>query len=92
MLAADLGLSQDQLRTQLANYKKSRYGNSQIELLVNADELDKDLRLSLSMETNDFVIKTMKWLLDGDVSGGRNLNNMYGKGFGCIPGGGTQFC
>ena len=48
-LATDLGLSRDQVRTQLANYKESRYGNSQIELLVNADELDEDLRLSLSM-------------------------------------------
>ena len=53
-LAADLGLSRDQVRAQLANYKESRYGNSQIELLVNADELDEDLHLSLSMETNEF--------------------------------------
>ena len=57
-------MSRDQVRTQLANYKESRYGNSQIELLVNADELDEDLRLSLSMETNEFVTTTMKRLLD----------------------------
>ena len=37
------------MRTQLANYKQARYDNSHIELLVNADELDEDLRLSLSM-------------------------------------------
>ena len=76
IVAADLGLSRDQVRTQLANYKESRYGNSQIELLVNADELDEDLCLSLSMETNEFVTKTMKRLLDGDVSGGRDFSNM----------------
>lgn len=75
-LATDLGLSRDQVRTQLANYKESRYGNSQIELLVNADELDEDLRCSLAMETSEFVIKTLKQLLDGDVSGGRDFCNM----------------
>ena len=75
-LAADLRLSRDQVRTQLANYKESRYGNSQIELLVTAGELDEDLCLSLSMEMNEFVIKTMKRLLGGDVSAGRDFNNM----------------
>ena len=76
IFAAELGLSRDQVRTQLANYKEARYGNSQIELLVNADELDEDLRLSLSMETNEFVTTTMQRLLDGDVSAGRDFSNM----------------
>ena len=75
-LTADLGLSRDQARTQLANYKEARYGNSQIELLVNAENLDEDLRLSLSMKMNEFVTTTMKRLLDGDLSGGRDFNNM----------------
>ena len=46
-LASDLGLSRDQVRTQLANYKEARYGNSQIKLLVNADKLEEDLCMSL---------------------------------------------
>ena len=54
MLASDLGLSRDQVRTQFANYKEVRYDNIQIELVVNADKLDEDLHLSLSMETNEF--------------------------------------
>jgi hypothetical protein len=64
------------MRTQLANYKESKYGNSQIELLVKSNELEEDLRISFLIETNEFVTKTVKRLLDGDVSGGRNLNNM----------------
>ena len=28
ILATDLGLSRDQVRTQLSNYKEARYGNS----------------------------------------------------------------
>ena len=76
ILAADLGLSRDQVGTQLVNYKESKYGNRQIELLVDADKLEEDLRMSLSMETNEFVIETIKRILDGDVSGGRDFNNM----------------
>ena len=76
ILVADLGLSRDQVGTQLVNYKESKYGNRQIELLVDADKLEEDLRMSLSMETNEFVIETIKRLLDGDVSGGRDFNNM----------------
>ena len=76
ILAVELGLSRDQVRTQLVNYKESKYGNSQIELLVDAGELEEDLRMSLSMETNEFVTETLKRLLDGDVSDGRDFNNM----------------
>ena len=52
ILAADLGLSRDHVRTQLVNYKEASYGNIQLELLVNADRIDEDLRLLLLMETN----------------------------------------
>ena len=76
ILAANFEVSRDQVRTQLANYKEARYGNSQNELLVNADELDKDLHLSLLMESNKFVTTTMQRLLDGDVSAGRYFSNM----------------
>ena len=42
-MAADLGLSRYQVRTQLVKYKDAKYDNSQVELLVNIDELEEDL-------------------------------------------------
>ena len=70
------GYLKNQVRTQLANYKEVRYGSSQIELLINANDLDKYLCLTLALETNEFVTKIMKRLFDGDVSGDHDFNNI----------------
>ena len=42
-MATDLGLSRDQVRNQLVNYKEAKYGNSQIEMLINANKLEEFL-------------------------------------------------
>ena len=76
MLTSELGLSRDQLRTQLANYKEAMYGNSQIELFVNADKLEEDIWMSFLVETNKFVVQTIAQLLVGNVSVIRDVNNM----------------
>ena len=67
------------MRTRLATYNEARHGNSQIELLVNVNQLDKDLCLSLSVETNEFVTTTMKQLLNCDVFGSREFIDMAKK-------------
>ena len=67
------------MRTRHATYNEARHGNIQIELLVNVDQLDKDLRLSLSVETHEFVTTTMKQLLNCDVFGSREFIDMAKK-------------
>ena len=53
-------VSRDQVRTQLAIYKEAKYGNSQIELFANDDDLmEEGLRRSLLVETHEFVTKTI---------------------------------
>ena len=48
------------MRTQLAIYKEAKYGNSQIELFANDDDLmEEGLRRSLLVETHEFVTKTI---------------------------------
>lgn len=38
-MTAILELSQDQVRTQLVNWKEAKYGNGKVELLINPNEL-----------------------------------------------------
>ena len=65
------------MRTQLVNYKEAKYGNSQVALLINADKLEEQLRLSLSVETNEFVATTIQRLFDDDASGGRDFSKTW---------------
>ena len=63
------------MRTQLINFKEAKYGNSQISLLLNADQLQEKMRLSLSMETTEFVVMVLGRVLSNSTSSSRDFNN-----------------
>ena len=57
------GLDKSQLARQLRGFKAEKYGNSQITIIINADELEEKMRLSLSMTTIDFVTSVLDRIL-----------------------------
>ena len=53
---------------QLRNFKDAKYGNSQIKLILEADELEEKMRMGLSMETSEFVASTLSRILNPGLS------------------------
>ena len=63
-IAAKHELGRAQVARQLCNYKNERYDNSQIKILLEADELAEKLREGLSMTSIDFVTTCMDRIIN----------------------------
>ena len=74
-IATELGLSREQVRTQLVNFKEAKYGNSQVSLLLNAEEPEEKMRLSLSVETVEFVTSVLERIHTNCITSSREFNN-----------------
>lgn len=62
---------------QLRNFKDGKYGNSQVKILLDAEQLEEKLRMRLCMETIDFVTLTLQRIVDKDgVAFGRDSRNL----------------
>ena len=59
-IKAEFFLNEPQIARQLIIFKEEKYGNSQIEIITDADQLEEQMRMSLSMEPIDYVIFTLK--------------------------------
>ena len=69
-ITADLSFSRDKVITQLVNQKEVKCSNSQDTPLIDSNKLKKQLQVSLSMKTNEFVTMSIKRLLENDISCG----------------------
>ena len=56
-------LNKGQLARQLKNFKLEKYGNSQIAIIIDADQLEEKMRMSLSMMPAEFVASTLDKIL-----------------------------
>ena len=73
------------MSTQLRNYKEEKYGNSQVSLLLSADELADKMRDSMSVSTADFVTSALGRIYDCEDSSGRDFCN-FASILGALPG------
>ena len=74
-IVLEFGLNREQVRRQLNNYKDAKYGNSQIKLILDADQLEEKIRMGLSMTTIDFVTSTLSRILSKDSSSSADFIN-----------------
>ena len=63
------------MQTQLINIKEAKYGNGQVSLLLNAEELKDKMRLSLSVETVEFVTSVLERIHTNYITSSREFNN-----------------
>ena len=68
-------ITREQVRTQLVNFKEARYGNSQVSLLLNAEELEEKMRLGLLVETVKFVTLVLKQIHTNCITSSRESKN-----------------
>ncbi len=74
-IVTEFGLLKTQVARQLRNFKDEKYGNSQVKILLGADELEEKMRAGLSMETVEFVTLTLKRVHDKDPSSSQDFGN-----------------
>ena len=63
------------MHTQLVNFREAKYSNRQILLLLNAEELEEKMRLSLLVETVKFVTLVFKRIHTNCITSIREFNN-----------------
>ena len=56
-------MKKPQVARQLKHFKVENYGNSQIEPIIDGDQLKEQMRISLSMEPIDYVVFTLEKIL-----------------------------
>ena len=66
-----------QVARQLLNYKKGRFMNTQVSILLNPSDLDERLREGMAMSTSEFMSSTLLRICDPDPSSfGSNFSNL----------------
>ena len=63
-----------QVAYQLLNYKKEKFMNTQVSILLNPSDLDERIRKGMAMSTTEFVSSTLTRICDPDPS-------LYGSDF-----------
>jgi hypothetical protein len=70
-------LVKTQVAHQLLNYKKGRFMNTQVSILLNPSDLDERLREGMAMSTPEFVSSTLLRICDPDPSSyGSDFSNL----------------
>ncbi len=70
-------LVKTQVARQLLNYKKGRFMNTQISILLNRSDLDERLCEGMAMSTPKFVYSTLLRICDPDpTSYGSDFSNL----------------
>ncbi len=70
-------LKKSQVARQLLNYKKGRYLNTQVSILLNQSDLDKRIREGMAMSTPRFVSSTLLRICDPEPSSyGSDFSNL----------------
>ncbi len=66
-----------QVACQLLNYKKGKFMNTQVSILLNQSDLDKRIREGMAMSTPKFVSSTLLRIFDPDPSShGSDFGNL----------------
>ena len=65
------------MSTQLKNFKKSKYGLSQVKIILQPGELCEKIRLGLGMPSSEFVIDALRKIYD-QSSSSSDFNNFSG--------------
>ena len=81
-IAAKYGLKKTQVARQLRNYKDEKYGNTQIKLLLDAEQLEEKMQEGLSMEPAEFVTSTLGRICEKDSSSSVDFLNFSVAGIG----------
>ena len=71
------GLSRDQIRLQLKNYKDATFGLLQVKLIFDFDSLREKLQEALGMEQQEFVSRFVSKMINWSSS--RNNFNNFAK-------------
>lgn len=74
-IAAQFGLKKTQVALQLRNFKDEKYGNTQVKLILEADQLESRMRESLSMTSTDYVCTTLERIFDKNSSSSSDFMN-----------------
>ncbi len=70
-------LVKTQVACQLLNYKKGRFMNTQVSILLNPSDLDERLHERMAMSTPEFVSSTLLRICNPDPSSyGSNFSNL----------------
>jgi len=70
-------LVKTQVARQLLNYKKEKFMNTQVSILLNPSDLDERIREGMAMSTAEFVSSTLTRICDPDPSSyGSNFSNL----------------
>ena len=70
-------LEKSQVARQLLNYKKGRYLNTQVSILLNQSDLDERIREGMAMSTPRFVSSTLLRICDPEPSSyGSDFSNL----------------
>jgi len=67
-------LVKTQVACQLLNYKKEKFMNTQVSILLNPSDLDERIREGMAISTAEFVLSTLTRMCDPDPS-------LYGSDF-----------
>jgi len=65
--------------TQLQNFKDAKYGNTQVKLVLQANELEEILTMGLSMPSIEFVTTTLEQILNRDSIASSDFLNFTKK-------------
>jgi len=66
-----------QVACQLLNYKKEKFMNIQVSILLNPSNLDERIHEGMTMSTAEFVLSTLTRICDPDPSSyGSDFNNL----------------
>ncbi len=70
-------LQKTQVVCQLQNYKRGKFMNMQVSILLNPSDLDERLREGMAMSTSEFVSLTLARICDPDqTSNGLDFSNL----------------
>ena len=74
-IATELGLYCEQVHPQLVSFKETKYGNIPVLLLLNGEELEEKIWLSLLVERVEFVTSVLKRIHTNCIASSREFNN-----------------
>ena len=69
-------LNRAQVARQLNNYKKSKYQNTQVTIIMGSSDLETMLRDGLSMSASEFVAQTLNRMCNPQPEDGKDFNNI----------------
>ena len=74
-IASELGLKRTQVSRQLLRYKEEKYGNTQIKLILDGNQLEEKMWQGLSMTSIEFITTSLERIYKKDSSSCRDFLN-----------------